>query len=77
MHELEALLAKISDWVWGPPLLSLLEDPRAARAEITSKELGWLSSIFDRLAINHPGLEASFDATRLRPARAAFALLTA
>ncbi|MCU0224126.1 MAG: sodium:alanine symporter family protein [Acidobacteria bacterium] len=24
MHELEALLAKISDWVWGPPLLVLL-----------------------------------------------------
>ena len=24
MHELEAVLAKISDWVWGPPLLILL-----------------------------------------------------
>jgi AGCS family alanine or glycine:cation symporter len=24
VHELEALLAKISDWVWGPPLLVLL-----------------------------------------------------
>jgi AGCS family alanine or glycine:cation symporter len=24
MHELEALLAKIADWVWGPPLLILL-----------------------------------------------------
>ncbi len=24
MHEFEALLAKIADWVWGPPLLILL-----------------------------------------------------
>ena len=58
-------------------LLSLLEDPRAAREEITSKELAWLRSICDRLAINHPGPEASLDAAHLRAARAAFALLTA
>lgn len=58
-------------------LLSLLDDPRASRAEVTTKELGWLRSISDRIDIDDAGLEASFDAPRLRAARAAFALLTA
>lgn len=57
-------------------LLSLLEDPRATRAQVTARELGWLRSISERLAIEDPGLDASFDAARLRAAHAAFALLT-
>jgi AGCS family alanine or glycine:cation symporter len=24
MHSIEAMLSRISDWVWGPPLLILL-----------------------------------------------------
>jgi hypothetical protein len=58
-------------------LLSLLHDPRAARAEITSKESGWLRSISDRLSIDDPALRESFEATRLRAARATYRVLTA
>jgi len=35
-------------------LVTLLDDPRAARAEITSKESGWLRSISGRLSIDDP-----------------------
>lgn len=58
-------------------LLNIVEDPRAAREELSPKEIGWLRAISDRLALDDSGLEASFDAARLRAARAAFALLTA
>jgi len=58
-------------------LLSLLDDPRAARAEITSKERGWLRSISGRLSIDDSALRESFEATRLRAARAAYRVLTA
>ncbi|MGH2879961.1 MAG: hypothetical protein ACRDK4_10205 [Solirubrobacteraceae bacterium] len=57
-------------------LLSLLEDPRSARAEISTKEIGWLRSISERLAIEDPALGESFGPARLRAARAAFRVLT-
>jgi hypothetical protein len=57
-------------------LLSLLDDPRSARAEITTKEIGWLRSISERLAIEDSALGESFGAARLRAARAAFRVLT-
>lgn len=56
-------------------LLSLLDDPRAARAEIVAKEIKWLRSISDRLAIDDPALAESFEANRLRVARAAYRIL--
>jgi hypothetical protein len=58
-------------------LLSLLEDPRAARAEITTKEIGWMRSISDRLSIDDPSFQESFEADRLRAARASYRVLTA
>jgi hypothetical protein len=58
-------------------LLSLLDDPRAARIEITTKEIGWVRSISDRLAIDDPSFQESFEATRLRAARAAYRVLAA
>lgn len=58
-------------------LLSLLEDPRAARAEITTKEIGWMRSISDRLSIDDPSFQESFEADRLRAARAVYRVLTA
>jgi hypothetical protein len=56
-------------------LLSVLDDPRAARAEITNKEVGWLRSISDRLFIDDPVFQESFEVTRLRAARAAYRFL--
>jgi hypothetical protein len=56
-------------------LLSLLDDPRAARTEITTKEIRWLRSIADRLSIDDPALQESFEAARLRAARAAYRML--
>ena len=56
-------------------LLGLLDDPRTARAEITTREIGSLRSISDRLAIDDPALGESFEANRLRAARAAYRLL--
>jgi hypothetical protein len=56
-------------------LLSLLDDPRSTRAEITTKEIGWLRSISDRLALEDPSLVESFAPARLRTARAAFRVL--
>jgi hypothetical protein len=56
-------------------LLSLLDDPRAALAEATPKEIGWIRSISDRLSIDDPALQESFEATPLRVARAAYRLL--
>jgi hypothetical protein len=58
-------------------LLSLLDDPRAARTEITTREIGWLRSISDRLSIDDPALHQSFEAIRLRVARAAYRVLSA
>ncbi len=58
-------------------LLGLLDDPRAARAEITTKEIGWVRSISDRLAIDDPAFQESFEASRLRAARAAYRVLAA
>jgi hypothetical protein len=58
-------------------LLSLLDDPRAARAEITTRQVGWMRSISDRLSIDDPALRESFEATRLRVARAAYRVLAA
>ncbi|HEX5852042.1 MAG TPA: hypothetical protein VFY36_03005 [Solirubrobacteraceae bacterium] len=56
-------------------LLSLLDDPRAARTELTSKEIGWMRSIDGRLSIDDPSLQESFEAARLRSARAAHRVL--
>ncbi len=56
-------------------LLSLLDDPRAARAEITVREIGWLRSISERLSIDDRALGESFEANRLRVARAAHHIL--
>jgi hypothetical protein len=56
-------------------LLSLLDDPRTARAEITTREIGWIRSISDRLSIDDPALGESFEANRLRVARAAYRVL--
>lgn len=56
-------------------LLSLLGDPRAARGEITAKEIRWLRSIAERLSIDDPMFEATFELARLRAARAAYRLL--
>jgi len=56
-------------------LLGLLDDPRAARTEITSKEIGWMRSISGQLSIDDPALRESFEATRLRAARAAYRVL--
>jgi hypothetical protein len=58
-------------------LLSLLDDPRAARTEITTKEIGWMRSISGRLSIDDSALQESFEATRLRVARAAYRVLAA
>lgn len=58
-------------------LLSLVDDPRAARAEIAAKEIGWLRSISDRLSIDDPALQESFEGARLRAARAAYRILVA
>jgi hypothetical protein len=58
-------------------LLSLLDDPRVARAEITTKEIGWMRSISDRLSIDDPAFQESFEADRLRAARAAYRVLSA
>jgi len=58
-------------------LLSLLDDPRTARAEITTKEVGWMRSISERLSIDDPALGESFQDTRLRAARAAYRVLAA
>lgn len=57
-------------------LLSLLEDPRAAREEITAKETQWLRSIDKLLSIDDPVFEASFETARLRAARVAYRFLT-
>lgn len=56
-------------------LLSMLDDPRAARATISAKEVRWVRSIADRLAIDDPMFEETFDRTRLRTARVAYRLL--
>jgi hypothetical protein len=56
-------------------LLSLLDDPRGARAEITAKEIGWVRSISDHLSIDDPAFQESFEASRLRAARAAYRVL--
>lgn len=56
-------------------LLSMLDDPRAARAAISAKEVRWLRSIADRLAIDDPIFEETFDRARLRTARVAFRFL--
>ncbi len=56
-------------------LLGLFDDPRAARADITTKEIGWLRSISDRLAIDDSALHESFGATHLRAARAVYSVL--
>ncbi|MGD0455123.1 MAG: hypothetical protein ABSB69_16155 [Solirubrobacteraceae bacterium] len=56
-------------------LLGLLDDPRAARDEITNKEVGWMRSISGQLTIEDPALQESFEATRLRAARAAYRVL--
>jgi hypothetical protein len=56
-------------------LLSLLGDPRVARADITVREIGWLRSVSDRLSIDDPALRENFDATRLRVAHAAYRIL--
>lgn len=58
-------------------LFSLLDNPRAARAELASKEISWVRSISDRLSIDDPSLQESFEATRLRAARAAYRILAA
>ena len=58
-------------------LLSLLKDPRTAREQITGREIQWVRSITDVLAVDDPSRQMSFDAARLRAARAAFAVLTA
>ncbi len=58
-------------------LLSLLDDPRAARTELTNKEIGWLRSISDRLALDDPSLQESFKTAQLRTARAAYRILAA
>jgi hypothetical protein len=58
-------------------LLSLLDDPRTARAEITAKEIGWMRSISDRLSIDDPAFQESFEINRLRAARAAYRVLRA
>jgi hypothetical protein len=58
-------------------LLSLLDDPRTARTELTNKEIGWLRSISDRLSIDDHSFQESFEAARLRAARAAYRVLTA
>jgi hypothetical protein len=56
-------------------LLSLLDDPRAARAVITAKEVRWLRSIADRLSIDDSTFEATFGVARLRAARVAYRFL--
>ena len=58
-------------------LLSLLDDPRAARTDLSNKEIGWVRSISDRLSIDDPSFQESFGANRLRVARAAYRVLTA
>jgi hypothetical protein len=58
-------------------LLSLLEDPRSARDEIAAKEIKWLRSISDRLSIDDPAFQESFETSRLRAARAAYRVLVA
>ena len=58
-------------------LLSLLDDPRAARTELASKEIGWVRSISSRLSIDDPSFQESFEAAQLRAARAAYRVLTA
>jgi hypothetical protein len=58
-------------------LLGLLDDPRAARREISAKEIGWMRSISDRLSIDDPGFQESFEVNRLRAARAAYRVLVA
>jgi hypothetical protein len=56
-------------------LLSLLDDPRAARTQITTKEIGWVRSISGRLSIDDPTFQESFETSRLRAARAAYRVL--
>lgn len=56
-------------------LLSLLNDPRAAREQITRKEQSWLRAIDDRLALDDAALAEPFAAARLRVARAAYRIL--
>lgn len=58
-------------------LLSLLDDPRAARSKVTAKELGWLRSISGRLSIEDPALLETLESARLRAARAAYRVLVA
>ncbi len=53
----------------------MLDDPRAARATISAKEVRWVRSIADRLAIDDPMFEETFDRTRLRTGRVAYRLL--
>ena len=56
-------------------LLALLTDPRAAVKELTNRERAWLQAIEDKLDLADRDLDAEFDATRLRIARAAYARL--
>jgi hypothetical protein len=58
-------------------LLSLLDDPRATRTTLSSKEIGWVRSISDRLSIDDPSFQESFKAAQLRTARAAYRILAA
>jgi hypothetical protein len=58
-------------------LLGLLEDPRSARVDMSAKEIGWVRSISDRLTVDDPAFAGSFEADRLRAARAAYRILVA
>jgi hypothetical protein len=53
-------------------LLALLDDPGAAREELSGTERGWLRRIETGLALDDPALTESFDEARLRFARAAY-----
>lgn len=56
-------------------LLSLLDDPRAARGKVAGRELKWLRSVSGRLSIEDPVLLDAFEPARLRAARAAYRVL--
>ena len=56
-------------------LLSLLDDPRTARQQLTKTELGWIRKAEFDLHLRDPDLYGSFDPERLQSAQAAYRLL--
>ncbi|HYM46454.1 MAG TPA: hypothetical protein VES65_09915 [Solirubrobacteraceae bacterium] len=56
-------------------LLSLLDDPRAARNQLQGQEQEWLQRIAARIDFPDPALRGSFTATQLTRAEDAYALL--